>query len=142
MNRRNDGFTLIELLITVAIVGILTAVALPSYQEHVMRGRLTEAFSSLSTVQPNAEQFWSNNRSFQNFDTTSNVFPRATANFTYALSSASVSAYTVTATGIGQAAGFVFTINQTGDRATTSVPSGWTSNASCWVDHKGGQCSQ
>ncbi|MDQ2988663.1 MAG: prepilin-type N-terminal cleavage/methylation domain-containing protein [Pseudomonadota bacterium] len=142
MKRRNQGFTLIELMITVAIVGILSAVALPSYRDYVTRGRLTEAFSALSTVQPNAEQFWSNTRSFASFDTLSNVFPQATTNFTYALSGATPSGYTVTATGIGKVAGFIYTIDQTGARATTAVPTGWTSSTSCWVDHRDGQCSQ
>ena len=142
MKRLQTGLTLIELMVVLAIIGILSAIALPSYRDYVMRGRLAEAFSALSTVQPNAEQFWSNTRSFANFDTASNVFPASTPNFTYALSGATNAAYTVTATGRGAAADFVFTINQQGSRATTRVPTGWTANASCWVDRRGGQCSQ
>lgn len=141
MKRRNQGFTLIEIMVAVAIIGVLTAVALPAYNGYVMRGRLVEAFAALSTVQPNAEQFWSNGRTFAAFDG-SNAFPAASPNFTYALSGATAQAYTVTATGRAKAAGFVYTIDQQGNRATTGVPSGWTANAGCWVDRKGGQCSQ
>ena len=36
--------------------------------------------------------------------------------------------------------GFVFTINQANAKATTSVPAGWTANATCWVTKKGGTC--
>lgn len=142
MKRRNRGFTLIEVMITIAVIGIVSAIAVPSYRDYVTRGRLAAAFSTLATVQPNAEQFWSNTRSFVNFDTQSNDFPAATSSFSYALSGASSSAYTVTATGLGLVAGFVYTIDQQGNRATTGVPSGWIANAGCWVDRRGGACFQ
>ena len=142
MKRSNRGFTLIEVMITIAIIGIVSAIAIPSYRDYVIRGRLAEAFSALGAVQPSAEQFWSNNRSFVGFDTLSNEFPRNTATFSYALSGATASAYTVTATGLGNASGFVYTIDQQGNRATTGVPSGWAANAGCWVDRRGGTCSQ
>lgn len=45
--RRVRGFTLIELMITVVIIGILTAIAYPSYQEYVRRGNRAEARSIL-----------------------------------------------------------------------------------------------
>ncbi len=132
------GFSLIELMVVIAIVGILTAVALPSYKDYVTRGRLTDAFSGLSTVQPQMEQFWPTNRTFAGFDR----MPANTVNFTFTLSNATPTTYTVTATGIGNAAGFAYTIDQSGTRATTAVPSGWSTNATCWVDAKGGKCTQ
>ena len=141
MKRMQRGFTLIEVLITVVIVGILTAVAVPAYSDYVLRGRLTDAFTALGGVQPVAEQYWANGRTYDTQAGSAFPLPRDTANFTYALSNAGVSSYTVTATGRAKMSGFVFTIDQNGTRATTAAPDGWGTSTSCWVDHKGGACS-
>ena len=45
--RVQQGFTLIELMVVVAIVGILAAVAYPSYQDYVTRGQIAEGTSTL-----------------------------------------------------------------------------------------------
>jgi type IV pilus assembly protein PilE len=143
MERQARGFSLMEILVALAIVGVLTAIAVPAYSGHVVRTRLTEAFAGLAGIQPNAEQFWANNRTFAGLDQESpSRMPANSANFTYALSNATASTYTVTATGRGPAAGFTFTIDQGGSRATTAVPSGWTSSSTCWIDRKGGLCVQ
>jgi type IV pilus assembly protein PilE len=47
MKHKHQGFTLIEVMIVVTIVGILTAVALPSYNEYVRRGHRAEARAGL-----------------------------------------------------------------------------------------------
>lgn len=139
MKAPQQGFTLMEVLVTIVIVGILSAVAVPAYTDYVTRSRTAEAFTALGAAQANAEQFWSNTRSYVDFDDAS-AFPAATPNFTYTLSNATPSTFTITATGRAKMTGFIYTIDQSGARATTATPS-WGTNGACWVDRKGGTCS-
>ncbi|AVS78597.1 prepilin-type cleavage/methylation domain-containing protein [Paracidovorax avenae] len=55
------GFTLIELMITVAVVGILAAIAYPSYREYVSKSRRAEAKTILLSAQQWMERFYSEN---------------------------------------------------------------------------------
>jgi type IV pilus assembly protein PilE len=140
--KKMSGFTLIEIMVTVAIVAILASIALPAYSDYVIRAALADAFSSLSSASSSAEQYWSNNRTYTGLDGAAS-WPVATSKFSYALSNQAASTYTITATGAGNVAGFVYTINQDGTRATTSVKSGWGSpSATCWVNSKSGGCLQ
>lgn len=139
MKHAHQGFTLMEVLVTVVIAGILSAVAVPAYTGYVTRARTAEAFTALGAAQANAEQFWNNTRTYAGYDGAT-AFPAATPNFTFALSNATASTFTVTATGRAKMTGFTYTIDQNGTRATTATPS-WGTNTACWVDRKGGQCS-
>ena len=65
MNRhKSAGFNLIEMLIAVAIMGIIAAMALPSYQASVLRSGRSEAKSILLQVASNQERFFSANNSY------------------------------------------------------------------------------
>src|SRR3990172_5902226 len=48
MKLSNNGFTLIELMITVAIIGVLAAIALPAFQNYAARAKISEALLAIS----------------------------------------------------------------------------------------------
>lgn len=62
--RRSRGFTLIEVLIAVAIVGILAAVAIPSYQKHVVTSNRSAAQAHLMDIAQAQQQFMVDNRAY------------------------------------------------------------------------------
>jgi type IV pilus assembly protein PilE len=133
------AFTLIELMVTVAIVGILAAVALPSYSSYVIRGKIPDATSRLAVLQVQMEQYFQDNRTYIdapacNSDSDSSKY------FVFSCSTATASTFVLQAVGSDSMSGFTYTVNQTGAKATTSVPSGWTSSTTCWITKKGGIC--
>jgi type IV pilus assembly protein PilE len=141
--KSSRGFTLIELMIVVAVIAILGSIALPSYQDYLMRGRLAEAHGELAAMRGKLETFFLDNRTYAGACQAGTVAPVPTGKyFTYTCPTLTATAYTVQAAGkAGEpTSGFTFTINQANARATTTVPSGWTTNATCWVIKKGGVC--
>ena len=61
---RNSGFTLIELMVTVAIVAILAAVAIPNYQSYVIRGSRAAAQTELTQLAAVQEKIYLNSNSY------------------------------------------------------------------------------
>lgn len=127
---RSAGFTLIELLIAIAIVGILTAIAVPSYREYLRRGAVEDGLANISSGRVAIEQYFLDNRTFVGA-------PCPTNTDRFAMTCAFAAAtYTITATGSGNVATFIYTLDQSGARTTAGA---WGSGA-CWISRKGGAC--
>lgn len=139
---RNEsaGFTLIEVMVVVVVIGILTMVAFPSYNDYIIRGKIAEATSALSDGRVKMEQSFQDNKTY-----VGGTCPPATESFTYNCSDLTNTTYTITASGKADSnvAAFSFSIDQANTRRTTGAKSGWTSATlpqDCWITKKGGAC--
>ena len=106
--QKSHGFTLIELMITVAIVGILAAVALPSYNQYIARGKRAEARAEILKAEGWLERFATENNVYTSNPPTNNINADFNTKFTTVPSTGNVNyslslvvtavAYTLTAT--------------------------------------------
>lgn len=142
------GFTLLEVLITVAIVGILAAIAVPIYTDSIKRGRLVDATVRLGDYRSQIEKWFLDNRTYQAVPTAGTTCgiapptPAAKDPFQLDCVANNATTYTITATGRpagGMEAAFVYSVDQANQRSSTG-PSGWAGNASCWAVRKDGTC--
>lgn len=150
--KHRTGFTLIEVMIATAVIAILAAIALPSYNEYVIRSKLTEATTTLADLRVRLEQYYQDNR---NYSSTASACPGVTMPgppsvkfFTFTCnwgSGGSDQHFTVTARnaanqGLGAAGLYEFTINQANLRTTTAFPGAAGLPKSCWISKKGESC--
>src|SRR5688572_6879821 len=148
--RRGRGFTLIEVLIAIAVVGILTAIALPQYTLYVQRSRVVEAHATLNDIRTRMEQFFQDTRQY-NVGAACGVGMPPDGSFTYACAPVNDPAlsYAVTATGLGSMAPFSYDITVDPQpagvgvrRRTLGVHNNWlpVPVANCWQTRPGGHC--
>lgn len=122
--RRARGFTLIELMITVVVVAILAAIALPSYRQYIVRSKRSAAQAQMMDIANRQQQFLLANRNYADkaaLEAGGYALPAEVgANYSYgiALSTTAIPAYTLTFTPTGgQAADGALTLNSDGVKA-------------------------
>ena len=135
-------------MIVVAIIGILAAIAYPSYREYVIRGRLVDATNGMSAMRADMEKHFQDNRDYRTvgaFTTPCQrpIAQRTVGDFVLSCEALTQTEYRLAATGNAGSvvAGFVFTVTQADVRATTGAPTGWPTCATRWLTKKGAPCA-
>ena len=134
---KSRGFTLIELLITVAIVGILAAIALPSYREQVQKSQRTDGKAALLTAAVQMQRYFTERNTFATATLgapPAGVYPTASEKgyYTIALPTLTATTYVLTAAPTGVQAGDpcgTFTLTEQGGK---SITGGTKPAAECW----------
>ncbi|MBO2693025.1 type IV pilin protein [Shewanella algae] len=101
--KKAAGFTLIEAMITVVIIGILAAIAYPSYVQYIAKSTRAEAHAALMRLANLQEQYYLDNRTYAT-DMTKlglNASPFITENGHYSIASTGTGSFTLTATAQG-----------------------------------------
>ena len=132
------GFTLIEVMIVIAIIGILVAIAVPSYSAYLKDGRRADAVVMLLEVAGEQERFKAENNSYAanmaslGYGTgTQNSFASPDGHYTVSVSAQTANTYTLTAAPVtgGAQDGDVcgsFSVTSTGGKSVTGT------GTKCW----------
>ncbi len=104
--RRARGFSLIELMIVLVIIGVLSAIAYPAYQDYVRRANRSTAQSFMMTIAARQEQYLLTNRSYAATTGALNLTAPTETNgrYTFAIALPTPTSYTITATVTGNQA--------------------------------------
>lgn len=103
--KKNCGFTLVELMVTMLIISILAVIAITGYSKYIQKSRRTDGLHTLLAISLAEEKYRMSNTSY---GTLAQVWGGVTTSplgyYTLSISNVSGTAYTITATGIGNQA--------------------------------------
>lgn len=142
--KKAAGFTLIEVMIVVAILGILSAIAVPMYSDYVKRGKITEATAALADYRIKMEQYYQDNRNYGSGDCGATIptlkYFALTCELTNSGQGYLATATNVASGGLDAAGNFAYTINHSNTKTTTKAFGVAPSPNTCWVMKKGESC--
>ena len=126
--RRASGFTLMELIVTMVIIGIIAAIAIPNYSEYVLRGYRSSAQAFIADVASRQAQFFLDRRTYATTVAALNMTAPAdiTTRYNIAIAAAAgpPATFTVTATPAGTQATDrcgAMTIDQAGNKGAAAT---------------------
>jgi type IV pilus assembly protein PilA len=129
MKRVQQGFTLIELMIVVAIVGILAAIALPAYQDYVIRSKMSEGVAAIAACKTSVAEYASTKGSWPTTTDAAGCSTLATQ-YVASTSVADLGVITVTTRNTGANGGANCDLSLTAV-GTAAAITGWTGSSTC-----------
>jgi len=99
MKTMQKGFTLIELMIVIAIIAILAAIALPAYQDYLIRSQVAEAATLLDGTKTSTTEYFQNKGVFPPTNASAGLATAASISGTYVTSVTTVDGVTTAVMG-------------------------------------------
>lgn len=126
-----------ELLVAMLVAVSLSLVAVFSYRHEMTLSGLKVGQAALLQQAQDLAQFAQDHETYVG----GCAQPVQVSDWQISCPSLGQSAFSIVATGSGAVAGFQFSLDQSGARATLAAPTGWPTSTSCWITNSSGDCA-